>query len=113
MRGMRDHLRWRQTTVRVSLAALLVVAATGRATATGSMAIAREGHAATLLTDGTVLVVGGYNGASAEIYNPLAGTFSQTGSLPAARGTVTSTQLPAGRQLLAGLVRRRLPPHHK
>jgi UDP-N-acetylglucosamine:LPS N-acetylglucosamine transferase len=102
---MRNHLRRRQTTVRVSLAALLVVAAAGRANATGSMATARNEHTATVLGDGTVLIVGGSNGvplASAEIYNPVAGTFSPTGSLATARGSFTATLLADGRVLVVG-----------
>jgi hypothetical protein len=43
------------------------------------MTTVRYVHTATLLADGTVLVTGGFNDiaplASAEIYNPVAGTF--------------------------------------
>jgi hypothetical protein len=52
--------------------------------ATGSMAVTRTYHAATLLTDGRVLVTGGYGAtaplASAEIYDPTSGTFTSAGS---------------------------------
>src|SRR5580658_3692124 len=60
--------------------------ASGTFSATGSMSTPREGHTATILRDGRVLVVGGSpNGIqatdSAEIYDPAAGTFSRTGHL--------------------------------
>ncbi len=49
-------------------------------TATGAMATPRVYAAAAPLPDGRVLVVGGYDGATAlataEIYNPLTGTFT-------------------------------------
>jgi N-acetylneuraminic acid mutarotase len=54
------------------------------------MAVARKGHTATLLPDGKVLVVGGVDSnddasakalASAELYDPKTGTWSETGSL--------------------------------
>ncbi len=52
---------------------------------TGSMSHFRNGHTATLLQDGHVLVVGGggegYDLATAELYDPVAGTFSTTGSM--------------------------------
>jgi hypothetical protein len=76
----RHHLFLHQIALHLSLAALLVVAAAGAAQATGSMSTARDGHSATRLANGTVLVVGGYNNsgplASAEIYHPATGTFS-------------------------------------
>ncbi len=56
----------------------------GRIVPTGSMKVARVKHAAVLLADGKVLVVGGsdrhgYAGrlASTEIYDPVEGTFSR------------------------------------
>jgi endonuclease/exonuclease/phosphatase family metal-dependent hydrolase len=56
---------------------------TGKFTATGPMGKARVSQSATLLSDGRVLIAGGYNGvvdlASAEIYDPKSGTFSPTG----------------------------------
>jgi hypothetical protein len=105
-------MRWllrRKTTL---LASLLVVATAGAVHAlpfapTGSMATVRFVHTATLLANGTVLVAGGFNNsaplASAEIYDPLAGTFSPAGSMATARYFHTATSLPGrGTVLVAG-----------
>jgi hypothetical protein len=70
---------------------------------TGAMAAARTQHTATLLGDGTVLVAGGYQGATAEIYNPATGTFALAkGSLSAERFGHTATLLADGKVLIAG-----------
>lgn len=70
--------------------------ATGRFSATGRMAVPREDATVTLLDDGRVLIAGGtatYPGgrvtapASTELYDPVTGTFSATGSMLAGRGT--------------------------
>ena len=78
--------------------------ATGTFSPTGSMAAPRQQHTATLLADGRVLIVGGLSGpgpataggvilasyrtaetdaflATAELYDPVTGTFSTTGSM--------------------------------
>ena len=99
------------TIVRVSLAR-----APASFTDTGSMKIARSGHAATLLISGKVLVTGGGNGTAdptAELYDPATGTFSSiTGNMTEARSGHTATLLklsnPAainyGKVLIAGSV---------
>ena len=73
---------------------------------TGSLAAARENHTATLLSNGKVLVVGGFDGssalASAELYDPTSGTWSATGGLATARRLHTATLLPNGKVLVAG-----------
>ncbi len=80
------------TVVRVSLAR-----PPASFTLTGSMTIPRSGHAATLLLSGKVLVTGGGNGtgdATAELYDPQAGTFSRTtGDMMEARIAHTATLL--------------------
>lgn len=66
-------------------------------TATGSMKLARSGHAATLLLSGLVLVSGGGGGVAdptAELYDPSTGTFaSTTGNMTEARIGHTATLL--------------------
>src|SRR5262249_25207226 len=76
---------------------------------TGSLNISRDGHTATLLTDGKVLVVGGTNGNSssnflnsAELYDPVTGTWSTTGSLNTPRYLHTATLLANGKVLVVG-----------
>jgi hypothetical protein len=67
----------------------------------------RQGHTATLLTDGTVLIVGGYDDSgavmeSAEIYDPSNEMVAATGSMVDARGGHTATLLDNGKVLVAG-----------
>jgi hypothetical protein len=85
--------------------------ATGIFTATGAMTTLREGHTATLLADGRVLIVGGTTStgagdlrptATVEVYDPSTGSFSVTGSMAAARALHTATLLPNGTVLVAG-----------
>ena len=75
--------------------------ATGIFTATGSLNTARELHTATMIQgtmiNGMVLIAGGQGSggalASAELYNPMTGTFATTGSLNTARVYHTATLL--------------------
>ena len=84
--------------------------AAGTFTLTGSLNAARTDAVATLLNNGTVLITGGviFSGSSdvalstAEIYDPVAGTFATTGPLNAARADQTATLLPDGTTLVAG-----------
>jgi hypothetical protein len=70
------------------------------------MTTPREGHTTTLLPSGKVLVTGGTNAtgplASAELYDPLAGTWTATGSMSVARHHHTATLLPSGKVLVTG-----------
>jgi N-acetylneuraminic acid mutarotase len=78
----------------------------GTWTATGSMAVHRGYHTATVLSDGRVLVVGGTQTlrslASAELYDPRTGRWTSAGSLPAPSWGHTATLLPNGMVLVVG-----------
>gem|GEM_PF-1691990 len=74
---------------------------------TGSLAMARRNHTATLLPDGRVLVTGGTHGGgtlqnSAEVYDPAVGTWSPSGHMATARSHHSATLLADGRVLIAG-----------
>jgi N-acetylneuraminic acid mutarotase len=73
-----------------------------RWSAVAGMRSARDGDTATLLSSGTVLVVGDTRpGSRAEIYDPVRNTWS-TVSGPMDRSAHTATRLPDGRVLLIG-----------
>jgi hypothetical protein len=80
--------------------------AVGRFTATSSMQFARQGHTATLLPNGSVLVTGGMNAtgtlATAELFHPPSGTFTRTGNMVTARVGHTATLLADGNVLVTG-----------
>jgi hypothetical protein len=91
--------------------AFLYDPALGTFAGTGSMTAARLLQSATLLSDGTVLISGGQvlpgDGtgpalASAELYDPVAGTFSATGSMITARYGHPAQLLPDGTTLVGG-----------
>jgi WD40 repeat protein len=85
--------------------------ATGKWTGAGTFHGPREQQTATLLRDGDVLMSGGFNEggdgaprsyADADIYDPSAGSWTETGSLPAPHYGQTATLLPNGWVLAAG-----------
>jgi hypothetical protein len=72
---------------------------------TGGMVSGHQGHMATRLSDGRVLVVGSYRDfdpAAAEIYDPNTRSWTATGSLNNGRGQPTGTLLPDGKVLVVG-----------
>jgi Kelch motif len=81
---------------------------TGSWTATGAMIEARDTHAATLLSDGRVLVVGGcalcvgMAMSSAELYDPQSGTWTATAPMLEGRRFFTVTLLSDGTVLAVG-----------
>jgi Bacterial Ig-like domain (group 2)/Galactose oxidase, central domain len=81
---------------------------TGTFTRTGSMAVGRFLHTATLLQSGKVLIVGGALTsasdpvATAEVYDPATGIFTMTHAMATAREQHTATLLADGRVLIVG-----------
>ncbi|WP_437757209.1 kelch repeat-containing protein [Sorangium sp. So ce1389] len=74
---------------------------------TGRMNVARNGHTATLLPDGRVLVAGGselgpHVEASAELYDPTTDTWTLTAPMSTPRVRHTATLLPSGQVLVTG-----------
>ena len=73
-----------------------------------SMGTARASGTATLLTDGRVLLTGGYPGegapptSTAEIFDPVSGSFTSTGDLTVGRADHSASLLADGSVLLAG-----------
>ncbi|MGB9072336.1 MAG: kelch repeat-containing protein [Terriglobales bacterium] len=96
----------------ISLAVLALAASTvsfaasGTWAPTGAMLSARDGHTATLLSNGKVLAAGGTNNGvaltSAELYNPTAGTWASTGSMNVARTLAHAVLLSNGSVLVMG-----------
>jgi hypothetical protein len=82
----------------------------GTFTPTGNLTRPRQFHTATLLTNGKVLIAGGFltpppsfsAWASAELYDPSTATFTATGDMATARFYHTATALPNGKVLIAG-----------
>ena len=77
----------------------------------GNMTIDRYGHTMTLLSNGQVLIAGGETCnsagtcsalATAELYDPVAGTFTATGNLHNARFNASAVALGGGTVLIAG-----------
>lgn len=77
---------------------------------TGSLHATRESHTATLLKNGTVLIAGGHSGrradikiyASAEIYDPATGQFTETGKMNIRRHKHDAVLLSDGSVLITG-----------
>jgi N-acetylneuraminic acid mutarotase len=77
--------------------------------ATGSLHQQRYEHTATLLSNGRVLVAGGFSSsnplsisASAELYDPVTGQWTTTGAMHVPRALHTATLLSNGNVLVAG-----------
>src|SRR5689334_11861267 len=73
---------------------------------TGKLSTSRQGHTATRLQDGRVLIVGGSGEepalASAEVYDPSSNRWAKAASMSTPRLGHTATMLPDGRVLVVG-----------
>src|SRR6266542_2484808 len=76
--------------------------AAGNWTATASMSVARGTLTATLLGNGRVLVVGGAQESTTELYDPPTGTWIPGGTLNVPRWLHAAVRLANGRVLVAG-----------
>ncbi len=87
-------------------ASTLSFAASATWSSTGTMISARDGHTATILTNGKILAVGGTNNGvaltSAELYNPAAGTWASTGSMHVGRTLARAVMFSNGNVLVVG-----------
>ena len=81
-------------------------AASGTWTLAASVRTPRDGHTATLLPNGNVVVAGGENNnqalASTEVYSPVTGAWAYAGNLNTARSNASAVLLPSGSILVAG-----------
>jgi uncharacterized protein (TIGR03437 family) len=75
---------------------------TGKFSLTGAMNVARNQHFAALLSNGKVLIGGGFPNASAELFDPSSGTFAFTDSKGLPNANSTATLLSSGQVLVAG-----------
>lgn len=83
---------------------------TFRFTGTGSMTVPRASHVSALLADSTVLIAGGHSGrrqdirlyASAERYDPRAGSFIPSGDMSRPRHKHSAVVLSTGEVLVTG-----------
>ncbi|MFA5856266.1 MAG: S8 family serine peptidase [Candidatus Pacearchaeota archaeon] len=68
--------------------------------------IGRRAHTSTLLTDGNILIAGGYSSSSitktAEIFNPITNCFSRVGDLKETKAVHADTLLSDGKVLITG-----------
>ncbi|HIV71130.1 MAG TPA: hypothetical protein H9903_09380 [Candidatus Aquabacterium excrementipullorum] len=98
---------WSQTKPAASPAALTATAPAPSPVKLAPMRTAREGHTATVLPDGTVMIAGG-TGAdghairSVEIYDPARNTWTAAEAMNTARARHTATLLNDGRVLFTG-----------
>lgn len=90
----------------IDISSVTVLCGPGTFTAAASLAKARYSHTATLLPDGKVLVVGGFDDTnavgSAELYDPATKTWSAAGAMATPRYLHAATLLPNGKVLVSG-----------
>jgi hypothetical protein len=102
------HLRLAVTALAL-LAAALPLSAQDSWISGPDMAMTRQRHSATLLSDGRLLVAGGAYDfwgeaatATCEIFDPTTETWSSAASMSVARSSHTATLLPSGKVLVTG-----------
>ncbi|NKI70683.1 hypothetical protein GN109_14745 [Collimonas pratensis] len=86
----------------VTATVIIAVAVGNTWTLTDLMANARVGAAAAVLPDGQVLVAGGLNQNTAELFNPVTGQWTATAAMNDMRYLATATLLQNGKVLVAG-----------
>src|SRR5437870_5011099 len=88
------------------LAVAFTLTASAQVVGTPTLGVARQGHTATLLADGRILLIGGENASGpvsqAEIFDPATASFSVAATSLAARTDHTATLLADGRVLVTG-----------
>src|SRR6266446_3189050 len=88
------------------LAATFALTTSAQVVGTPTLQVARQGHTATLLADGRVVLIGGENASGpvsqAEIFDPAAGSFSAVATSIASRTDHAATLLGDGRVLVTG-----------
>jgi hypothetical protein len=79
---------------------------TGTFSSAGNMTIDRYEHTMTLLSNGQVLIAGGFDGTNypvaSELFDPTAGTFKTGKTLNTPRANATATVLNNGQVMIAG-----------
>ncbi len=80
--------------------------ASGTWSALANVHSARDGHTATLLSNGNVVVAGGENNnlviSSTEVFSPTTGSWTVSGNLNVARANAGAILLPSGMVMIAG-----------
>src|SRR5437899_1324247 len=109
---MKHHTTNRPVRMIVPIAAFALTMTALASAASGTWAVVasvhspRDGHTATLLPNGNVVIAGGENNnqalASSEVYSATTGAWTVTGNLNVARSNASALLLPSGMVLAAG-----------
>jgi large repetitive protein len=108
---MKLHTTKFRKTIIVTAALIFVMnafafAASGTWTGIASVHTPRDGHTATLLPNGNVVIAGGEDNnqavSSSEVYSPTFGSWTVSGNLNVARSNASAVLLPNGQVLIAG-----------